>query len=301
MSNNVNLYEAKRVKNDEFYTQLKDIEKELNHYTCHFKHQTVLCNCDDPERSNFWKFFKLHFERFQLKKLIATHYQKEGASYRLELIRNEGGGFIEIQTHLKGTGDFRSQECMEILNEADIVVTNPPFSLFSEYITQLLTFRKKFLILGNQNAITYKAVFPAIKDNQVWLGISLGKMEFETPEATYQAFGNICWFTNLPYSERQKELVLSRSYRPVDYPHYDNYRAINVDQVSQIPKDYEGVMGVPITFLTKYNPHQFEILGATESEGVGFSNGLWLETSQVKQPLVHGKRKYKRLFIKRKK
>lgn len=210
-------------------------------------------------------------------------------------------------------GDFRSRECIKLLCEADIVVTNPPFSLFREYIAQLVEYNKKFLVIGNQNAITYKEIFPLIKENKIWLGNYLVKI-FVVPNLIeikdnikkgddgkyYANFGNVCWFTNLTHSKRQEKIISYKIYNPSDYPKYDNYNAIEVSKTANIPMDYDGVMGVPITFLDKYNPEQFEILGATESEGIGFSNGLWIEGSSAKQALVNGEKVYKRLFIKHK-
>lgn len=210
------------------------------------------------------------------------------------------------------TGDFRSKECVDLLKEADIVVTNPPFSLFREYIGQLMEYGKKFIIVGNQNAITYKEVFPLIKKNIIWLGCISGDMAFQVPadyeprETRYwqdengrkwRSLGNICWFTNLDHKKRHEELDLVCRYSQEDYPCYDNYNAIEISKTANIPCDYEGIMGVPITFLDKYNPNQFEIIGATESEGKGFSNGIWKEESKVLQPMIGGQKKYKRIFI----
>lgn len=312
---------AKKGKNDEFYTQLSDIENELKHYKKHFKNQVVFCNCDDPEWSNFWKYFEMNFIHLGLKKLIATHYQTEGSSYKLELTSQlDKDGCLVLdrkKAELTENGDFRTQECIGILKEADIVVTNPPFSLFREYVPQLIENDKKFIIIGNQNAITFKEIFPLIKSNRLWLGVhSNATLEFKVPEH-YELTGSNCrtgedgqkyvsvsgiqWFTNLDNQKRHEELILFRTYNEQDYPKYDNYNAIEVSKVSDIPVDYDGVMGVPITFLSKHNVNQFEILGATESEGVGFSNGLWDETSKVKQPLINGVRRYKRLFIRKRK
>ena len=261
MSANSNLHRAKDKKNDEFYTQLPDIENELKHYREHFKDKVVFCNCDDPERSNFWQFFSLQFEFLGLKKLIATHFEDEKQSYKLEMWRDEAGVHSGIKT-LQQNGDFRSPESIELLKEADIVVTNPPFSLFREYIAQLMEYDKKFLIIGNKNAITYKEFFPLLKDNKVWIGYNNVK-EFRQPDGSMKKFGNIGWYTNLDIKKRHEELVLYKKYTPEEYPKYDNYDAINVDKVSDIPIDYDGVMGVPITFLDKYNPEQFEIMGIT--------------------------------------
>lgn len=278
MSKNSNLTKAKNNKNDEFYTQITDIEKELKHYRTHFKDKTVFLNCDDPEYSNFWRYFEMGFDLLGLKRLVATHYNDTSSTYRLDLYK-EDGEFMKVKTDLEGNGDFRSEESIDILKEADIVVTNPPFSLFRQYIAQLMEYDKSFIIIGNQNNITYKEVFPLLKDNKVWLGLNNGAMEFEVPNTeeyrkssgyrvdedghAWRKFGNICWFTNLDYPQRHEELILWKTYSPEEYPSYDNYDAINVNKVKDIPVDYEGVMGVPITFLNKFNPEQFDILGLT--------------------------------------
>lgn len=272
MSNKDNLQRAKKAKNDEFYTQLTDIEKELQHYKTHFEDKIVYCNCDNPEWSNFYTYFKTHFDEIGLKKLITTHYHPTDEVYKLEVTQNG-----EAKTPLKGNGDFRSQECIEILKEADIIVTNPPFSLFREYVAQLIEYNKKFIIIGNQNAITYKEIFPLIKNNELWLGVSIhsGDREFRVPDDyPLRASGfrvdnkgqkfirvkGVRWFTNLDYKERHEELILYKTYTEEEYPKYDNYDAINVNKTKEIPVDYDGVMGVPITFLDKYNPEQFEII-----------------------------------------
>lgn len=311
-----NLQKAKETKNDEFYTQLNDIENELRHYREHFRGKVIYCNCDDPGQSNFWRYFHLNFTYFGLKKLIATHYRAEGGAYTMEYTGENDLNIYEGKVrNLKGTGDFRDEECIEVLKQADIVCTNPPFSLFREYLAQLMEYDKEFVIIGNMNSLTYKEVFPLLKDNKVWLGNKTGDMSFRVPDNSeprktrywqdesgqkWRSMGNICWFTNLDHSKRHEPLELVEHYRTDKYPKYDNYNAINVDRVYDIPMDYEGVMGVPITFMDKYCPNQFEILGATESEGKGFSNGLWVSDSGVTQPMVNGKRVYKRLFIKRK-
>lgn len=312
---NKTLQQARKNKNDEFYTQLPDIENELKHYHTHFKGKTVLCNCDDPRISNFFHYFSYNFEHLGLKKLITTCYKSqerdlfsqndsEHAIY-LEYTGNKTGGRVpkpeEIGIkRLKGDGDFRSPECIELLKEADIVVTNPPFSLFREYIAILMLYEKKFIIIGNQNAITYKDVFPLLKNNKVWPGYNHVK-EFLQSDGNIKKFGNIQWFTNLDISKRHEKLILYKKYTPADYPKYDNYDAINIDKVTDIPCDYDGIMGVPITFLDKYNPEQFEIIGATESEGKGFSQGLWISDSKIAQPMVNQIKRYKRLFIRKRK
>ena len=326
---NKNLHAAKNAKKDEFYTQLEDIENELKHYTHHFKNKVVYCNCDDPRISNFFRYFAFNFEKLGLKKLITTCYQNkqhnlfsqhdsEQAIY-LEYTGDHNQNRIpdpeEIGvTHLKGDGDFRSAESIALLKQADIVVTNPPFSLFREYVAQLMEYNKKFVIIGAFNAITYKEIFPLIKANKMWLGYGFraGNAFFKTPyfkefaKGVYDhktglvKFRNVTWFTNLDIAKRHQDLILYKPYTPQDYPKYDNYDAINVDKTKEIPMDYPGAMGVPITFLDKYNPEQFEIIGATESEGKGFSNGIWYPTSKVSQPVVNKKRIYKRLFIQNK-
>lgn len=351
-NNNENLNKAGKAKKDEFYTQLVDIENELRHYKDFFKGKTVFCNCDDPYESNFVKYFAMNFNALGLKKLIATSYasspivftqlsfyQEKEKSYierdgrraysieLTEMIDQNGDGAIGIEDfeatlkkhppkYLNGDGDFRSAECVELLKEADVVVTNPPFSLFRELIDLLEKYHKKYIIIGNVNAITYKEVFPLIMENRLWLGASIhsGDREFRVPDSyPLEAAGcrmdktgikfirvkGVRWFSNVDYTERHERIILYKRYSADDYPFYDNYSAINIDKVSEIPVDYDGVMGVPITFMDKYNPDQFEIVGATESEGKGFSNGLWKAESRVAQPLVKGQRVYKRIFIRR--
>jgi len=319
---NKNLHNAKRNKNDEFYTQLTTIEKELRYYRDHFRGKVVFCNCDDPRISNFFYFFSRNFERLGLKKLITTCYRndqidlfsqndKEEAIY-LEYNgtknKNEIPNLEEIGIkHLRGNGDFRSKECIELLKQADIVCTNPPFSLFREYIAQLMEYEKKFLIIGSINAITYKEIFPLIKENKIWAGYSFNKtMEFGlSPDyerwnrigkdgMKYGKVPGICWFTNLHHEKRNEELILVKKYEgnEADYPKYDNYDAIEVSEVVNIPKDYDGAMGVPISFLDKYNPEQFEILGQMANTRVDEFNFGY--------PFINSKRKYARILIKRK-
>jgi len=264
-SKNTNLHNAKRVKNDEFYTQLTDIEKEMRHYKDFFKGKVVYCNCDDARESNFFKYFSLNFEHLGLKKLITTGYKEEGKGVVLIYEGDKNGNRVVedseiIVRELEGNGDFRSEECIEFLKESDVVVTNPPFSLFREYVAQLMEYGKKFLIIGPMNAITYKEIFPYIKNNELWLGMNWIK-EFVQPNGEIKKFGNICWYTNILHSRRNTELDLFRRYSNEDYPKYDNYDAIEVSRVENIPMDYNGVMGVPITFLDKYCPTQFEIIG----------------------------------------
>lgn len=290
-SANANLHKAKGAKNDEFYTQLTDVAKELMHYKAHFKDKIVFCNCDDPTWSAFWKYFHLNFAELGLKKLISTHYDKEKATYKMEYTGgNDNDIDVGVKTPLEGNGDFRNQECLDLLDECDIVVTNPPFSLFREYVAVLMEYQKKFLIIGNQNAITYKDVFPLIRDDKIWLGsqkscISLFfevPEDYEVPESAHRVCVNAlgeeyckqhhmtymrtaCWFTNMDIAKRHEKLILWKNYTPEDYPKYDNYDAINVNKTDEIPFDYDGIMGVPITFLYKYSPDQFEILGLLQS------------------------------------
>ena len=429
MAKNSNLHKAKEAKNDEFYTQYDEIQLELNHYEDKFEGKTVLCNCDDPFESNFCKFFLRNFNYLGLKRLICTSYNSSSFAWQQMTISDlfgdpvlagNGHGYVMDITEvpmangrgvsdedierlllsekhgvkkLEGDGDFRSKECIEYLKQADIVVTNPPFSLFRDYVALLIEYKKQFLIIGNINAITYKEIFPLIKDNKMWLGCrNLNKDMYFNVSSEYQRYlidnkkegsaykiingvvmgrlASACWYTNLDHNKRHEKLILYKRYygNEEDYPKYDNYEAINVDKVSEIPCDYfsdigvpityldkhnpeqfeiikfrkgndekdltytlenttifngterngtereelhltseflsdarcNGIMGVPITFLDKYSPEQFEIIGATESEGKGFSNGLWHADNGVAQPLVDGERKYKRLFIKRK-
>lgn len=274
-SANANLHKAKDAKNDEFYTQLTDVAKELMHYKAHFKDKIVLCNCDDPTWSAFWKYFHLNFAELGLKKLISTHYDREEATYKMEYTGGDDNDIeVGVKTPLEGNGDFRNKECLDLLDESDIVVTNPPFSLFREYVAVLMEHEKKFLIIGNKNAITYKEFFPLLKDDDVWIGCTNVK-EFLQPDGSIKKFGNIGWFTNLDVAKRHEKLILWKHYTEEEYPKYDNYDAINVDKVSEIPCDYDGVMGVPITFLDSFNPEQFEILGYTGGLG-------WNERNKVK-------------------
>lgn len=320
-------------KEDEFYTQLSDIERELQHYWPHFRGKTVLCNCDDPYESNFFKYFALRFNQLGLKKLICTCYngspvqgnellihfdgfddEPKKIAYKVEISEVKdmnGDGTVDlsdVRILLKNdrnvlttlqSGDFRSHECIELLKQADIVVTNPPFSLFREYLAQLMEHGKKFLILGNQNIITYKEVFPLLKTNKIWLGYKVGSMAFRVPAyfqprktrywqddtgQKWRSMGNICWFTNLDHKKRHESLDLVCRYSPEEYPKYDNYDGINVDRVENIPCDYPGAMGVPITFLDKYNPEQFEL--------IKFRKG-----DDDKDLMVNGKCPYFRILI----
>ena len=287
MANN-RLNKAKSAKKDEFYTQLSDIENELRHYRPHFKDKTVLCNCDDPRVSNFFKYFALNFEILGLKKLIATCYknnepdlfsmnQTEQAVYIIydgNKNRNKYPDPTEMEVlPLQGDGDFRSEECIELLKQADIVCTNPPFSLLREYISQLLLYDKRFIIIGNQNVLHYSEIFPYIKNNKIWLGYGFkgGATHFISKYEDVATAGvhkegmirvsGVIWLTNLEIQKRHEELILYKTYNPSDYPKYDNYDAINVNRTQDIPVDYYGYIGVPDTFLDKYNPDQFEIVG----------------------------------------
>ena len=267
---NRNLTKAKKHKNDEFYTQFSDIEKEIKHYKEQFKDKTVFCNCDNPIESHFWNYFYLNFKFLGLNKLISTHYDSDNPTYKLEY----NGLGKTIKTKLIGNGDFRSNEVIDLLMKCDIVVTNPPFSLFRDYMKQLIDFKKLFLIIGSQNAITYKETFCLLKESKVWLGHNSGSFKFRVPY-NYEGnnlfidesgnkltrLGNITWFTNLEVNKRSNSLKLYKKYNKDEYPHYDNYNAINISKVANIPIDYNGVMGVPITFMDKHNPEQFEILG----------------------------------------
>ena len=362
---NSNLKEAKAAKNDEFYTQFHDIEVEMNAYLEYdpdvFRGKTVLLPCDDPEWSNFTRFFAAKFDELGLKKLVSTSYAPESKKYKapyqpslfeqdapqfdsaktsvkgkifiLEKDRS-GDGRINIDDleweYLDGDGDFRSREVTQLRDEADFIITNPPFSLFREFLAWIMEGGKRFAVIGNMNAITYKEVFPLIKSNQIWLGATGNgnDMVFGVPEGAkvddkdrqkaarlgyvgnYTRLGNSCWFTSIEHGRRHQPLNLMtmadnlryskhKELRgKAAYDHYDNYDAIEVPFTDAIPSDYDGVMGVPISFLIKYCPEQFEILGATESEGKGFSNNLWNPSSNVAQPLVNGERKFKRIFIK---
>lgn len=289
MTNKENLRKANKAKNDEFYTQLSDIEAELQYYEKHFKDKIVYCNCDNPEWSNFWKYFESNFEKLGLKRLIATYYDNDKQVYRTDLIndtKNKPHGVWITKIPLKGNGDFRSQECIDILKEADIVITNPPFSLFREYAAQLMEYEKKFLIIGSQNAITYKEFFPLLKDNKVWLGYN-GVKQFIEPNGEVKKFGNICWYTNLETDKRNEPIKLTKYYNPSDYPKYDNYDAINVDKTKDIPMDYEGVMGVPISFMDKYCPEQFEIVGLGNSRENFSPNKKYCNPIKIKKDGSH--------------
>ena len=332
MSSNQNLHQAKRAAKDEFYTQLTDIENELQHYKDHFKDKVVYCNCDDPRVSNFFHYFSYNFQHLELKKLITTCYKNQqmdmfSSHDQDRAIKLEYDGFRDADNiprpedigivQLRGDGDFRSPECIEFLKQADIVVTNPPFSLFREYVDQLVKHEKQFLIIGNMNATTYKEIFPLIKDNRLWYGpsISSGDREFGVPDhypltaATCRTDENgkkfirvkgVRWFTNLDHNKRHEELYLSERYDSNSYPKYDNYDAINVDETKNIPKDWEGAMGVPISFLDKYNPDQFEILDCND---IRLSHSVPLKEHGLikdKDSAICGKPKYVRILVRNK-
>ena len=317
---NKNLHKAKLNKKDEFYTQLVDIERELKHYKEHFKNKIVFCNCDDPWISNFFHYFSHNFEQLKLKKLITTCYKSQHAdlfsqndsekAIYLEYTGDKNGDNIPTPDeigikHLKEDGDFRSKECIELLKKSDIVVTNPPFSLFREYVAQLIEYKKKFIIIGHQNAITYKEIFKLIKENKIWLGYGFkgGAGHFinkhyedyatasDHKEGMIRVSG-VTWFTNLEIKKRHEDLILYRSYfeNKKEYPTYDNFDAINVDKTKDIPNEYDGIIGVPVSFLDKYNPEQFEIIGNEYDLKISKGRGY-----------INGQRMYGRIFIKNKK
>lgn len=325
LSSNKKLRKANLEKRDEFYTQLSDIENELNHYKDQFRDKIVLCNCDDPYISNFFHYFAYKFETLGLKKLIATCYKniqsdlfsqnKDERAIYLEYLGDKNGDRVPEPDEIgikrfRGDGDFRSDECVELLKQADIVVTNPPFSLFREYIAQLVKYDKKFLVIGNKNAITYKEIFKLIKNNKIWTGYRgfAGGMWFYTTEDNEnydridegKKLKNVpsIWFTNLDTTKRHERMDLWKKYTPNEYPKYDYYNAINVDKVSEIPSDYAGAIGVPVTFLDKYNPDQFEIL-----DGIGRYSMLTGPTNETRGKYltkINDKPKYARIIIKNK-
>lgn len=300
MAKNKNLTQAKKIDNDEHYTLISDVEKELKHYKKYFEGKVVYCNCDDPEESNFWKFFELNFEEYKLKKLISTHYDAEKPTYKLELSADiDGDGKITkgdiVKTPLKQNGDFRSEESINLLKESDIICTNPPFSLFREYINQLMKYKKNFLVIAPETCVSYKEVFPLIRDKKIWLGYNHVK-EFRQPDGSLKKFGNIVWFTNIPIDKQNEELILVKKYDPTKYSKYDNYDAIHIDKCVNIPADYKGVMGVPISFLENYCPKQFEILDINPHFYSVVAQGL----KKPKQLSVNGKDTFARILIKRK-
>lgn len=324
-------------KNDEFYTTYEDIKKELLNYTKYFKGKVIYCNCDDHNgiglgtpKSNFLKYLADNFEAFKIKKVIATHFEKDRDSSSMYILdkdnSDDGIACLEdiIEIPMKGNGDFRSPECIKFLQEADIVITNPPFSLFREYVAQLIEYKKKFLIIGNMNAITYKEIFPLIKENKLWFGYGFNcSMIFKTkyqntsennrkyviskgynPDENYIVSPAVCWYTNLEIGKRNEFLNTGKLYYGYEhmYPKYDHYDAINVDKVCDIPMDYEGIMGVPITFMDKYNPNQFEIIDAlnryTILDVAQINN--WAKLNHIHLTEINGKSKYLRILIKKK-
>jgi hypothetical protein len=350
MAKNKSLENAKRAKKDEFYTQMDDIAQELRHYREHFKGKSVLCNCDDPYESNFFKYFALRFNQLGLKKLICTCYdgspvvgtelslfaldaqgEQKKVAYKVEITEVtdvNGDGTVDLAdveyliqndknvlSALQGNGDFRSRECIELLKQADIVVTNPPFSLFREYFAQLIEYNKKFIIVGHQNAIKYKEIFPLLKDNKVWLGYGFkgGAAHFFSPYEDIATAGDhkkdmirvsgVNWFTNLEIPKRHEELDLVCHYSPEEYPTYNNYDAIDVNSTSDIPYNYSGLMGVPITFLEKYNPEQFELIGNTSdtdwlrSAGVGIMGHETIENLRKQGNKAHVTANMNSLYI----
>ena len=301
---NTNLSRAKKVKNDEFYTRYEDIESEVMKYRKQFKGKVVYLPCDDPaeKKSEFWSFFVNNFDAFGLKKLIATHFDENGKAYKIWIDSDvSGDGYIDdadaLQEDLIGNGDFRSPECVEILKECDIVCTNPPFSLFIEFVNLIMTHNKQFLIIGNQNSFICKDILHYFKNNKVWMGYNKVK-QFIQPDGSIKKFGNVCWYTNMITSKRNEELILTDSYDEINYPYLDNYNAININKVVKIPKDFDGYMAVPITFIEKYNPNQFEVFGITNT---GEENpGIRLPNTAHGRALLNGKEVYTRLLIKRK-
>jgi hypothetical protein len=339
------LNKARRQKADEFYTQLPDIEKEIKNYKSQFRKKVVFCNCDDPEYSNFYYFFVSNFDELGLKKLITTHFEIDKASYmfeyeggadvqgdketvvkraiklgkKIKLTQNfqqgSQGDLFELEPERSYSGDFRSPECIELLKQSDIVVTNPPFSLFREYVELLIEYDKKFIIIGDLNALTYKEIFKLIKENKIWPGIDNGGTKwFQVPShydiktqsrikiengIKYFSKGSIMWFTNLDHTKRHENIILCKYYSSNAYQNFDNYEAINIDKVTDIPMDYKGIMGVPITFVDKYNPDQFEIIGLIAGNirglaGINSSNGK-------DGPYINGKLRYGRILIRNRK
>lgn len=294
MSRNLNLNKAKKSKNDECYTRLVDIEKELSHYTDLFRGKVVYCNCDDPTWSAFWQFFHLHFSELGLRRLISTHYEANGPSYRMDYT---GGADTDIsagtRTTLKGNGDFRSAECEAILDEVDIVCSNPPFSLFRVYVMQLIEHDKQFLVIGSINAATTKRLFLSLKNRDVWIGYH-HPTRYLQPDGTEKKLNNIVWYTNLG-SPHNRQLTPKCIYDPQCYPQYDNLDAIEVNQIARIPMDYKGVMGVPVSFIEFYNPDEFAAIGHEHdlhgNGGAGISEG---------QFMINGEGKFKRILIQRK-
>ena len=330
---NTNLHRAKRCKDDEFYTTYETIEKELVHYTEQFKNKTVLCNCDNPFTSNFPKFFLQNFNVLGLKRLICTSFSpyasvqpslfesfndNNSKGYILDISKISKSDFTSetisdflLSTHcvkeLNGNGDFRSLECIDYLKESDIVVTNPPFSLFKEMVSEIRKYNKKFLIIGNQNALTYKEIFPLIQNNLVWTGYQFGEMKFRVPQNSeprstrywvdetgqkWRSLGNAMWLTNLDNKRRHENLRLTQRFNPIIHQRYDNYNAIHVRNITEIPFDYSGIMGVPITIINRYNSEQFEIIG----EANHGSDSQY----DIFKPILNGKEVFKRILIRNK-
>lgn len=310
---NKSLHQARVAKNDEFYTRLEDIADELRHYRHHFRDKVVFLNCDNPEWSNFWRYFESNFDDLGLKRLISTHYHPTERTYKLVMERDESGDLVKTKTDLEGNGDFRSQECLDLLDEADIVCTNPPFSLFREFIHTLVEHKRSFIVIGNQNVVTYKEIFPLLQNNEIWIGYKVGDMAFRVPQDSepratrywvdetgqkWRSMGNACWYTNLDIDKRHEPLTLWKDYDPNEYPKYDNYDAIEVSKVSEIPVNYYGTMGVPITFMDKYCPEQFKIIGFdSDVAGAITVNGKTKE--RPGRLYVNGKRLYSRILIQR--
>ena len=318
MPNNTNLNKAIKSKNDEWYTKLADIEKEMQHYTEYFENKIIYCNCDDPVISNFFVYFSENFEKLKLKKLITTCYKTRQQDLFGEIIIAPAVCTItqslgKTERHnLQGDGDFRSEECQELLRQADIIVTNPPFSLFKEYVAQLMKFEKKFLIIGNLNAISYTKIFPYLQNQKIKFGFNSGSMEFICGKNNdnhdhnyYQTMTtNVCWYTNLEIGHKTNHHIeCTKKYNPKDYPQYDNYNAININKVSDIPIDYDGPMGVPKTFMLKYNPEQFFILGHDHAVKRDLPGELLQgkRLADAGKSCLAGEELYARIFIKHKK
>lgn len=316
---NSNLRSAKKVKNDEFYTHFSDIEKEVGQYRKQLKGKSILLNCNDTstETNGFLTYFITNFDFFGLREVVAMNYNEDGSPsyyYRIADDLNDDGYIDEKdieRIELTGNGAFNSEEGIELLKKCDIVITNPPFSVFREFIALILEYKKQFLVIGNQNAFTYKEIFPLIRDNYLWTGYNMVK-EFDEPDGNIRKFGNVCWFTNLITKKRTESMILTEKYNVTKYPKYDNYDAIEVGRLVDIPKDYDGLMGVPITFLDKYNPNQFTIIGGFNGyKECDYDNGLLCgtvtdyidSTGKIKQwtgPTVNKQAKYYRILIKKK-
>lgn len=315
---NENLRRADRVQDDEYYTMYSTISNTIPKFRDQFKDKVVYCNCDDPTSSAFWRYFHLNFEEFGLKKLISTHYDKTDPTYKMEY---EGGDDNDIEagvkTPLEGNGDFRNKECLELLDEADIVASNPPFSLFSEYITTLVEHNKRFIIIGNMNAVTYKEVFPMIRNNEIWIGANEkggsrkgNSLCFEVPEwyegrtinvdGIQMAQVSAWWFTNMDFKKRHDKYTFWKAFDSVEFPKYANYEVVECGDSHEFPDGYDGVVGVPISFLNGfYNPDQFEIIGMAEDNGKGYSGEAAMWDGTNPHCVVNGKNKFKRIFVRR--